>query len=85
MHGNYPDGCKISTHVKSLLQTRMMHGSIIRIISYAFLRRRIVSLGGSPRVSRHVGDYVEIYSSYRNLDGSLGVCNSQCTIARQAT
>ena len=26
MHGNYPDGCKISMHVKSLLQTRMMHG-----------------------------------------------------------
>ena len=44
MHGNYPDACKISMHVKSLLQTRMMHGSIIRIISYAFLRRWIVSL-----------------------------------------
>ena len=26
MHGNYPDGCKISMHVKSLLQTRIMHG-----------------------------------------------------------
>ena len=26
MHGNYPDGCKISMHVKYLLQTRMMHG-----------------------------------------------------------
>ena len=26
MHGNYPDACKISMHVKSLLQTRIMHG-----------------------------------------------------------
>ena len=26
MHGNYPDACKISMHVKPLLQTRMMHG-----------------------------------------------------------
>ena len=27
MHGNYPDACKISVHVKSLLQTRIMHES----------------------------------------------------------
>ena len=46
MHGNYPDACKISMHVKSLLQTRMMHGSIIRIMSYAFLRRWIVVMIG---------------------------------------
>ena len=26
MHGNYPDASKISMHVKSLLQTRIMHG-----------------------------------------------------------
>ena len=26
MHGNYPDACKISMRVKSLLQTRIMHG-----------------------------------------------------------
>ena len=26
MHGNYPDVCKISGHVKYFLQTRIMHG-----------------------------------------------------------
>ena len=28
MHGNYPDGCKISAPEISLFQTRNMHGSI---------------------------------------------------------
>ena len=37
MHGNYPDACKIRPPEISLLQTRNMHGPIIRIISYAFL------------------------------------------------
>ena len=42
MHGNYPDACKIRAPEISLLQTRNMHGPIIRIISYVFLRWRIV-------------------------------------------
>ena len=31
MHGNYPDASKISMHVKSLLQTRIMHGMLFEL------------------------------------------------------
>ena len=57
MHGNYPDACKISMHVKSVLQTRIMHGFrlMIRLNQGYFIDFRCRT----------------VYYSYRMVNGKL--------------
>ena len=44
MHGNYPDACKIIMHVKSLLQTRIMHGIRLNQGYFVDFRRPVLFL-----------------------------------------
>ena len=71
MHGNYPDGCKISTHVKSLLQTRMMHG--IRLNQGYFIDfRRPADDGDAAPPYDHLVPVEDKWTILDRERGSLG-------------